>query len=143
MRSGEVVDFRMTIRGEQRTYHSESQKVSGRARELNEKGYFIMKMRKKGFLPSDIWRIVPEDTWRKDTHCAVFPEELLKTPILSTCPKGGIVLDPFMGSGTTGAVAKGLNRQYIGIELNEEYCRLAEERIKKVSGDKKIGEGSV
>jgi len=40
-------------------------------------------------------------------------------------------------------VAKGLNRQYIGIELNEEYCRLAEERIKKVSGDKKIGEGCV
>ena len=88
MRRGEVVDFRMTIRGEQRTYHSENKKVSGRAKELNEKGYFIMKMRKTGFLPSDIWRIVPEDTWRKDTHCAVFPEELLRTPILSTCPLG-------------------------------------------------------
>lgn len=75
MRRGEVVDFRMTIRGEQRTYHSENKKVSGRAKELNEKGYFIMKMRKTGFLPADIWRIVPEDTWRKDTHCAVFPEE--------------------------------------------------------------------
>lgn len=66
-----------------------------------------------------------------------------KPCILAGCPKQGIVLDPFMGSGTTGAVAKGLNRQYIGIELNEEYCRLAEERIKKVSGDKKIGEGCV
>ena len=98
MRRGEVVDFRMTIRGEQRTYHSENKKVSGRAKELNEKGYFIMKMRKTGFLPSDIWRIVPEDTWRKDTHCAVFPEELLRTPILSTCPLGGIVLDPFSGT---------------------------------------------
>lgn len=74
---------------------------------------------------------------------AAFPPRLAETCILAGCPKQGIVLDPFMGSGTTGAVAKGLNRQYIGIELNEEYCRLAEERIKKVSGDKKIGEGCV
>ena len=129
MRSGEVVDFRMTIRGEQRTYHSESQKVSGRARELNEKGYFIMKMRKKGFLPSDIWRIVPEDTWRKDTHCAVFPEELLKTPILSTCPKGGIVLDPFSGTGSTVHAAVLLERKGIGIDLSNQYTEIAKRRL--------------
>ena len=129
MRSGEVVDFRMTIRGEQRTYHSESQKVSGRARELNEKGYFIMKMRKKGFLPSDIWRIVPEDTWRKDTHCAVFPEELLKTPILSTCPKGGIVLDPFSGTGSTVHAAVLLERKGIGIDLSNQYTDIAKRRL--------------
>ena len=77
--------------------------------------------------------------WRKPVSLP----KLAETCILAGCPVGGIVLDPFMGSGTTGAVAKGLNRQYIGIELNEEYCRLAEERIKKVSGDKKIGEGCV
>ena len=79
----------------------------------------------------------------KGAHFAAFPPRLAETCILAGCPKQGIVLDPFMGSGTTGAVAKGLNRQYIGIELNEEYCRLAAERIKKVSGDKKIGEGCV
>lgn len=129
MRRGEVVDFRMTIRGEQRTYHSESQKVSGRAKELNEKGYFIMKMRKKGFLPSDIWRIVPEDTWRKDTHCAVFPEELLKTPILSTCPVGGIVLDPFSGTGSTVHAAVLLNRRGIGIDLSNQYSEIAKKRL--------------
>ena len=66
-----------------------------------------------------------------------------RKPVSLRDAQNRIVLDPFMGSGTTGAVAKGLNRQYIGIELNEEYCRLAEERIKKVSGDKKIGEGCV
>ncbi len=58
MKRGEVVDFRMTIRGEQRVYHSESKKISGREKELSEKGFFIVKMRKKGFLPSNIWRIL-------------------------------------------------------------------------------------
>ena len=78
----------------------------------------------------DVWNIntVPY----KGAHFAAFPPRLAETCILAGCPKQGIVLDPFMGSGTTGAVAKGLNRQYIGIELNEEYCRLAEERIKKI-----------
>ena len=42
---------------------------------------------------------------------------------------GGVVLDPFLGSGTTAAVAKQLGRHYIGIELNPEYCKLAEKRI--------------
>lgn len=129
MRRGEVVDFRMTIRGEQRTYHSENKKVSGRAKELNEKGYFIMKMRKTGFLPADIWRIVPEDTWRKDTHCAVFPEELLKTPILSTCPLDGIVLDPFSGTGSTVKAAVNLGRRGIGIDLSKQYSEIATKRL--------------
>ncbi len=131
MRRGEVVDFRMTIRGEQRTYHSESQKVSGRAKELNDKGFFIIKMRKKGFLPSDIWRIVPEDTWRKDTHCAVFPEELLKTPILSTCPEDGIVLDPFSGTGSTVHAAVILGRRGIGIDLSNQYTEIARSRLER------------
>lgn len=129
MSKGEVVDFRMTIRGEQRTYHGESQKLSGRAKELNEKGYFIIKMRKKGFLPSDIWRIVPEDTWRKDAHCAVFPEELLKNPILSTCPIGGIVLDPFSGTGSTIHAAVSLKRKGIGIDLSTQYTEIAKKRL--------------
>ncbi len=129
MRRGEVVDFRMTIRGEQRTYHSENKKVSGRAKELNEKGYFIMKMRKTGFLPADIWRIVPEDTWRKDTHCAVFPEELLRTPILSTCPEGGIVLDPFSGTGSTVQAAVNLGRRGIGVDLSKQYLEIAIKRL--------------
>lgn len=134
MRRGEVVDFRMTIRGEQRTYHSENKKISGRAKELNDKGFFIMKMRKKGFLPSDIWRIVPEDTWRKDTHCAVFPEELLKMPILSTCPEGGIVLDPFSGTGSTVDAAVKLGRRGIGIDLSNQYTEIARRRLAELIG---------
>lgn len=129
MRRGEIVDFRMTIRGEQRTYHSENSKVSGRAKELNDKGYFIIKMKKTGFLPSDIWRIVPEDKWRKDAHCAVFPEELLRIPILSTCPEGGIVLDPFSGTGSTVNAAVNLGRKGIGIDLSTQYTQIANKRL--------------
>lgn len=129
MRRGEVVDFRMTIRGEQRIYHSESTKISGRAKELHDKGYYIMKMRKKGFLPSNIWRIVPEDTWRKDAHCAVFPEELLRIPILSTCPEDGLVLDPFSGTGSTVDAAVKLGRRGIGIDLSKQYTEIAKKRL--------------
>ena len=55
--------------------------------------------------------------------------KLAETCILAGCPAGGIVLDPFFGSGTTGLAAKRLNRHYIGVEINPDFCRLAEERI--------------
>ena len=57
------------------------------------------------------------------------PPKLAETCIMAGCPKGGIVLDPFFGSGTTGLAAKTLDRRYIGIELNAEYCALAMARI--------------
>ncbi len=139
MRRGEVVDFRMTIRGEQRSFHSENSKISGRAKELQAKGFYIMKMRKKGFIPSDIWRIVPEDKWRKDAHCAVFPEELLKTPILSTCPVNGIVLDPFSGTGSTVCAAVKLNRKGIGIDLSRQYTEVAKKRLESITCQIRIG----
>lgn len=130
VRGGELVDFRMTIRGVQRTYHSESTKISGRAKELQDKGYFFIKMKASGFLPPDIWRIVPEDKWRKDSHCAVFPEELLFTPIRSTSRPDGIVLDPFSGTGSTVAAALKLGRKGIGIDLSENYIEVSENRLK-------------
>ena len=49
--------------------------------------------------------------------------------MIAGCPKGGIILDPFIGSGTVGFVALMQDRKYIGIELNEEYCRLSRKRI--------------
>jgi DNA modification methylase len=130
--NGEIVDFRMTIRGEQRTFHSENTGISGRAKELEAKGFYILKMGANGHLPSDIWRIAPEDTWRKDAHYAVFPEELLLNPIKATCPQGGIVLDPFSGTGSTVALAIKLGRRGIGIDLSENYNQIAENRIKNV-----------
>lgn len=127
--NGEVNDFRMTIRGVQRAWHSNDTSISGRAKELQERGFYIMKIGAKGHLPTDIWDIVPEDTWRKDNHCAVFPEELLRIPILATCPEDGIVLDPFSGTGSTVAAALKLGRRGIGIELSEEYLNVSKQRI--------------
>lgn len=65
-------------------------------------------------------------------HSTQKPEELLYRIILSTSDVGDVVLDPFMGSGTTGAIAKLLRRKYIGFEKEEKYKKIAEDRIKKV-----------
>ena len=67
----------------------------------------------------------------KGAHFAVFPEELIEPCILAGAPSGGIVLDPFMGSGTTAAMAVRLGRQYLGCELNEDYKPLQDSRIAK------------
>lgn len=56
----------------------------------------------------------------KEDHFAVYPPELIETPIKAGCAVGGVVLDPFFGSGTTGVVARKLGRHYLGIELNQE-----------------------
>ena len=132
IRAGLVNDFRMTIRGVQRTWHSENVKISGRAKELINRGFYIMKIYSKGHLPSDVWDIVTEDTWRTDSHCAVYPEELLRIPILATCPEDGIVLDPFSGTGTTVSAALKLGRCGVGIELSPEYIKTSEDRIEKL-----------
>lgn len=63
------------------------------------------------------------------SHFATFPEALIEPCIKAGCPEQGIVLDPFFGSGTTGLVALKQNRQFIGIELNPEYIKLAESRV--------------
>ena len=75
----------------------------------------------------DVWQInsVPY----KGAHFAAYPPKLVETCLLAGCPQDGIVLDPFLGSGTTAAVAKQMGRHYIGIELNPDYCALAEQRI--------------
>ena len=69
-----------------------------------------------------------------DAHFATFPEDLIIPCIKAGCPEGGIVLDPFMGSGTTALVALKLNRKYLGIELNPDYCKLAEKRLRDKMG---------
>ena len=76
----------------------------------------------------DVWTINPSTF--KGAHFATFPEELVANCLLAGCPKDGIVLDPFFGSGTVGVVAKKHHRNYIGCELNEEYVKMAEKRLK-------------
>lgn len=66
----------------------------------------------------------------KEKHFAMFPKTLAEFCIKAGCPKKGVVLDPFMGSGTTAIIAKKLNRKFLGFEINKEYIKIANRRIK-------------
>ncbi len=78
----------------------------------------------------DVWSVnVKPDTV---AHFATYPEELIRPCILAGCPKDGIVLDPFMGSGTTARVAMKLDRNYIGFELNPEYCKIINAKTREI-----------
>lgn len=68
-----------------------------------------------------------------DAHYAVFPEELVRRVVLAGCPEGGVVLDPFLGSGTTALVARRLGRRALGIELNPAYAEQAAKRTRQLS----------
>jgi len=129
---GEIADFRMIIRGQQRTTHSNSERVSGRARELQEKGFYFLFYHPKGSKPGDVWDILPEDTQKRLMHFAPYPEDLCKIPILATCPPNGIVLDPFCGTGTTMYFAQLLERKSVGIDICDDYLQLAEERCNRL-----------
>ena len=69
----------------------------------------------------------------KDAHFAVFPPHLIEPMVLAGCPEKGIILDPFMGSGTTGMVAQSLGRSWIGCELNPEYVEMQRKRTSQQS----------
>ena len=73
-----------------------------------------------------VWKINTKPY--KEAHFATFPMELPITCIKAGCPEGGIVLDPFFGSGTTGLAAQELSRHWVGIELNPEYIEIAKRR---------------
>lgn len=83
--------------------------------------------------PSDVWRIpmISGNFDERTGHPAQFPESLIKRIILSGSNEGELVLDPFMGSGTTAAVAKKLNRHYCGFETESAYIEIINERLKK------------
>ena len=87
--------------------------------------------------PTDVWRIsmVSGNFEERTAHPAQYPEELIERIILTGTNKGDVVLDPFMGSGTTAAVAKKLGRHYIGFETVPEYCTIADERLAKIKGE--------
>jgi len=68
-----------------------------------------------------------------EAHFATYPEKLVEPCILAGCPTGGTVLDPFVGSGTTLAVAQRLGRKGVGTDINDEYLELAQKRLSKIS----------
>jgi site-specific DNA-methyltransferase (adenine-specific) len=81
----------------------------------------------KGRNKRTVWSI-PLSKFR-EAHFAVFPEPLVETCIQAACPPGGLVLDPFLGSGTTAVVAQRLDRSFLGIDCVREYCEMAHRRL--------------
>nr|DAJ27025.1 MAG TPA: adenine-specific methyltransferase [Caudoviricetes sp.] len=105
----------------------EYMKNKPKSRMRNVKKDWLTVVSEKGRNMRTVWNIGTVGI--KEAHFATFPEELVRRCILAGCPENGIVLDPFLGSGTTLKVAKKLNRNGIGIELNQEYIQIAKKRI--------------
>lgn len=101
---------------------------SRRGTEMNSVSGVTGEMRNK----RDVWCVNTKPC--SEAHFATYPFELIRPCILAGCPENGIVLDPFMGSGTTAIVARSLNRNYIGVELNPEYIKIAHKRLEKHLG---------
>lgn len=79
----------------------------------------------------------------KEAHFATYPEELIEPCVLAGCPEDGVVLDPFMGAGTTAVVAVKNDRRYIGIELNPDYIEIAEKRIEVIAHNKRMDDAQM
>ena len=107
------------------TYRNQDGSITKRNEKWKEK--VVSKYGKR----NNVWHI-PSEKKNKTGHPAVFPLQLAKDHIISWSNEGDTVLDPFMGSGTTGVACKELNRNFIGMELDEEYFKIAKERINNV-----------
>ena len=91
--------------------------------------------------PSNFWDDISVPYWsmpENTDHPTQKPEKLIAKLILASCPKGGVVFDPFLGSGTTSVVARKLGRHYCGTEINEEYALLTEKRLQMAENDSSI-----
>lgn len=137
VKHGELAGFRMKIRG----IHSEpfGGQEGGRKIQLEKQGFTIIRIHGNK-LKRDVIE-TPVESVKGCRHPAIYPvalvEEFLK---LLTCP-GEIVLDPFMGSGSTAIACQNLERRYIGFEINPEYCQMAQERITSAEISEPLQEG--
>ena len=85
---------------------------------------------------SDFWDITTKGS--SDSHYASYNTDLIKKPILAGCPEGGIIYDPFMGTGTTAMAALRANRNFIGSEMSTEYIKICEQNIKPYMQQSKL-----
>ena len=112
-------------------------KVNGKPKDWDETADGNFRLTYPGNFWDDIsipfWSM-PENT----DHPTQKPEKLYAKLILASSKEGDVVFDPFLGSGTASVVAKKLNRNYCGIEMNKEYCLLAEKRLEMADFDKSI-----
>ncbi len=99
----------------------------GRKIQIEKKGFTIIRINGEA-MKRDVIE-TPVETIKGNIHPAVFPRKVVKEFISLLAPVGGIVLDPYIGSGTTAIVAKSMDRDYVGIDINPDYCNYAIERL--------------
>lgn len=128
VKQGKLDSFRMKIRG----FHAlpYGGQAGGRKCQIDNKGFTIIKIYgnsiKKDIIESTV------ETIKGNIHPAVYPEFVIQELLKLLTKENDIVLDPFLGSGTTAVVAKRMNRNYIGIEIYPEYVKYAEERLSAI-----------
>ena len=132
LREREITDFRIKIRG----IHAPpfGGQKGGRASEIEEKGYSIIRMYGKKMKKDYI--ICSKETFPDSIHPAMYPEKLIREFILLLTNRNDVVLDPYMGSGTTAISCLKTGRNYIGFEQNKEYVDFSLERIEKSKAEK-------
>ncbi len=125
VRRGRITSFRMKIRG----IHSLpfGGNAGGRLSQIRKRGFTIIRMSGASLKKDAI--TCPVESLKWNCHPAVYPVRLIKELVALLTPPGAIVLDPYMGSGSTGVAAKTMGRHYIGMEINPKYCAVARERI--------------
>jgi site-specific DNA-methyltransferase (adenine-specific) len=86
-----------------------------------------------GFNPKDVWSVsrLHREHPEREEHPTQKPLEIIERIVKASCPPGGVVLDPFMGSGTTAEAAMRTGRDFVGFELNAEYCAMIEKRLQE------------
>jgi site-specific DNA-methyltransferase (adenine-specific) len=125
VREGVIAGFRMKIRG----IHSEpfGGQAGGRQIQLTKNGFTVIRLHGNS-MKRDVIEMAVESLKGRN-HPAIYPVDLVKEFLYLLTQKGDTVLDPFMGSGSTAVACKLTGRNYIGFDLNPEYCRAAEERL--------------
>ena len=127
VKRGQIQGFRMKIKG----IHAEAfgGQEGGRKSQMERKGFTIIRIHGRGMKKDVIESTVESIPGIK--HTAIFPASVIKELIKLLCPRGGVVLDPYIGSGTTAIAAIESGRHYIGIDIDPLYCDLARTRIEE------------
>jgi site-specific DNA-methyltransferase (adenine-specific) len=123
-------DYRVRLRG-QKAAHRNHPNPGARERGLEKDGFYFYDYHPDGAMLSSVWEI-PSTT--DDIHPCPFPAEIVRRLIDATCPVGGVVLDPFLGSGTTAVVARSLGRRVIGIDVSSTYVARTRARLRRAHG---------
>ena len=125
---GQIHDFRMKIRG----IHAEpfGGQIGGRTLQLKNKGFTIIRMHgnklKRDVIETSVAAV------KGNKHPAIYPVEVVEEFLHLLTPPASLVLDPFMGSGSTAVACKKLDRRYIGYDINTEYCKFARQRVSNI-----------